>query len=229
MARRPRASAVHRGCSGCCSTTVAVRPNARGVPRGPAAAGRRAPGAPGSRSGGATPERPPPWRPRRSSGGCRGAAPGSPAPAWRPATAGDQAGPYAAPPPLKREAALIWAPSVASVDEPADDEDGCGQAERSVAMAWAAVGVAAELPVVRPPGVGGLYDPSEPEAQRLPLDARHLGAAALDLDPVDAGDAEPVPHCGGVVTPRRRRRFRRSRIRAPRRPRHLVAGMLKVR
>lgn len=74
-----------------------------------------------------------------------------------------------------------------------------GETERSVAVAGSSVGVAAELAVVRPPGVGRFDDPSQTEPQRLLLDARQLGAAALDLELVDARAAEPVSHGAGVV------------------------------
>jgi hypothetical protein len=49
-----------------------------------------------------------------------------------------------------------------------------------------AVGVAAELAVIRPPGVGRFANPAEPEPDRLLLDAGDLGAASLDLELVDA-------------------------------------------
>lgn len=54
-------------------------------------------------------------------------------------------------------------------------------------MSAATVGVAAELPVVRPPRVGGLDDPAQPEPDRLLADAGDLGATQLD---VEVGHAE---------------------------------------
>jgi hypothetical protein len=48
-------------------------------------------------------------------------------------------------------------------EELADDEDGGGEAEGGVSVPCSAVGVAAELAVVRPPRVGGLDNPSHAE------------------------------------------------------------------
>jgi hypothetical protein len=76
------------------------------------------------------------------------------------------------------------APSGAIVEEAADDEDGGGEAEGSVAVVGAAVGVAAELPVVGPPGVGGFDDSAHPESEGL--FAGLFGAAALDVEVVEA-------------------------------------------
>src|SRR4029453_6359519 len=58
---------------------------------------------------------------------------------------------------------------------------------------------AAELPVVGPPGVGRFDDPARPEAQRLTLDIGQLGAAALDLELVDADGKGPVAYRRRVV------------------------------
>jgi hypothetical protein len=65
-----------------------------------------------------------------------------------------------------------------------------------VAVASSLVGVTAELPVVGPPAVGRFDDPAQPEAQRLTLDIGQFGAAALDLELVDADGKEPVPYRG---------------------------------
>jgi hypothetical protein len=94
-----------------------------------------------------------------------------------------------------------WAPAVAPVEESADDEDGGGEAERGVAMAGASVGVAAKLPVVRPPGVGGLNDPAQAESDGLLLDAGDLGAAELDVELGDPVAAETLAYGAGVVAP----------------------------
>jgi hypothetical protein len=88
--------------------------------------------------------------------------------------------------PRRRFAALGGAPAVSPVDELSDDEHDGGEAERGLSVAVASVGAATELPVVRPPGVGGFDDPAEPEAQRLLLHPGDLGAASLDLELVDA-------------------------------------------
>jgi hypothetical protein len=61
------------------------------------------------------------------------------------------------------------------------------------------VGVAAELPVVRRPGVGCFDDPAQPESQRLLLDARDLGTPELDLVLVDARLSESCAHGLRVV------------------------------
>jgi hypothetical protein len=63
-------------------------------------------------------------------------------------------------PPAKRS---IGAPAVAPVDEPADDQHDGREAEGGVSVSGSTVGVAAELAVVRPPRVGRLDDPSQPE------------------------------------------------------------------
>ena len=68
-----------------------------------------------------------------------------------------------------------------------------------MAVAGSPVGVAAKLPVVGSPGVGGFDDPAPPEPQRLTFDARDLGAAALELELVEAGGTQPVPHGTRVV------------------------------
>ena len=68
---------------------------------------------------------------------------------------------------------------VAVVDEPSDDEHGRGELEGGVAVADLAVGVAAELPVVRPPCVGCFDDPTQPEREPVRGARRWLGAAAL--------------------------------------------------
>ena len=57
----------------------------------------------------------------------------------------------------------LRAPAVSVGEELADDEDGGGEAEGGVSVPCSAVGVAAELAVVRPPRVGGLDDPSHAE------------------------------------------------------------------
>ena len=48
-----------------------------------------------------------------------------------------------------------------------------------------AVGVAAQLSVVRQPGVGGFDDPAKPEPRRF-VGSWLFGASALDVDVVDA-------------------------------------------
>jgi hypothetical protein len=58
----------------------------------------------------------------------------------------------------------VRAPAVSPGDEFADDEHRGGEAERDVSVAGSSVGVAAELPVVRPPRVRGLDDPAQPES-----------------------------------------------------------------
>jgi hypothetical protein len=85
------------------------------------------------------------------------------------------------------------------VDEPSDDEGGGCEAESGVAASGASVGVAAELAVVRPPGVRRFDDPPQPESERLRFHARDLGAAPLDSEVVDAGAAETVADGAGVV------------------------------
>ena len=52
-------------------------------------------------------------------------------------------------------------------------------------MGASAVGVAAQLSVVRQPGVGGLDDPAEPEPGWF-VGSWLFGASALDVDVVDA-------------------------------------------
>src|SRR5437868_8266875 len=82
------------------------------------------------------------------------------------------------------------APSVAVGEELADDEDGGGEAEGGVSVAGAAVGVAAELAVVRPPRVGRLHDPSQPEPDGLGGallgGALLFGASTLDVEIVES-------------------------------------------
>src|SRR5436190_23069759 len=51
----------------------------------------------------------------------------------------------------------LRAPAVSVGEELADDEDGGGEAEGGVSVPCSAVGVAAELAVVRPPRVGGCW------------------------------------------------------------------------
>ena len=88
---------------------------------------------------------------------------------------------------------------VAPTDESADDQDGGGEAEGGVAVAAAAVGVAAELPVVRPPRVGGFDDPAQPEPDRLLAHAGDLGAAELDVEVGHPERFESAAHRAGVV------------------------------
>src|SRR5947207_1464246 len=90
------------------------------------------------------------------------------------------------------------APSVAVGEELADDEDGGGEAERGVSVAGAPVGVAAELAVVRPPRVGRLDDPSQPEPDGL-LAALAFGASTLDVEIVESELGELGPDDGVVV------------------------------
>src|SRR5215212_3950319 len=78
----------------------------------------------------------------------------------------------------------LRAPAVSVGEELADDEDGGGEAEGGVSVPCSAVGVAAELAVVRPPRVGGLDDPSHAEPSWLLLHAGNLGASPLDVDVV---------------------------------------------
>src|SRR4051812_42191312 len=92
------------------------------------------------------------------------------------------------------------APSVAVVDEFAGDEDGGGEAEGGVSVVVAAVGVAAELAVVRPPRVGGFHDPAEPEPYG-PVAAGFFGAAALDVEVAEPERGEPFAYDGVVVAP----------------------------
>ena len=60
----------------------------------------------------------------------------------------------------ERIGGLCGVVSVPPVDEFGGDQYGDGEAQGGVAAVGSAVGVAAELPVVRQPGVGGLDDPA---------------------------------------------------------------------
>ncbi len=68
-------------------------------------------------------------------------------------------------------------PPVSPGEEFADGEHGGGEAERGVSLAALAVGVAAELAVVRQPAVGGFDDPAQPERDRLGSSVAGLAAA----------------------------------------------------
>lgn len=74
-----------------------------------------------------------------------------------------------------------WVPAVAVVEESSDDEYGRGESEGGVAVVFSAVGVAAELPVVRPPRVGGFNDPSTSERESVRGAWFGFGASALDV------------------------------------------------
>ena len=64
------------------------------------------------------------------------------------------------------------------VDEAADDEHDGREAEGGVAVSDAAVGAAAELPVVRPPRVRGFDDPAQPEREPVDFATRMLTEVA---------------------------------------------------
>src|SRR4051794_6939850 len=76
-------------------------------------------------------------------------------------------------------------------------------ARQRTAWRWqglAGVGVSAELPVVRPPAIGGLDDPTQPEGERLLRYPRAtFRAAPLDLEVGEVTGDEPVPDGAGVV------------------------------
>lgn len=71
--------------------------------------------------------------------------------------------------------------AVAVGEEFADDEHGDGKADRGVAVADLAVGLATQLPVVREPAVGGFDDPAQPERDRLWSSVAGLAAALDDM------------------------------------------------
>ena len=90
------------------------------------------------------------------------------------------------------------APAVAVGEELADDQHGGGEAERGVAVAVLAVGVSAELPVVRQPRVGRFDDPTKPERDRFRPRVTGL-AATLDDVIGESGSGELSSDLGVVV------------------------------
>ena len=85
------------------------------------------------------------------------------------------------------------------VDESSDDEDGGGESECGVAVAVSAVGVAAELAVVGPPGVGGFDDPAQPESEPMRLSRCWVCASSLDVELPESVGVELMPDLGVVV------------------------------
>ena len=75
-------------------------------------------------------------------------------------------------------------------------------ARHRAAWRWgaSAVGAAAQLSVVRQPGVGGFDDPAKPERDGL-VGSLLFGASALDVDVVDAERGEAAAHNGIVIAP----------------------------
>jgi hypothetical protein len=68
-------------------------------------------------------------------------------------------------------------------------------------MSGAPIGVSSELAVVRPPGVGGLDDPPQPQPQRLLLNSGDLRATALDLELGDAPGPQSITHRARLIAP----------------------------
>src|SRR5687768_5597003 len=68
-------------------------------------------------------------------------------------------------------------------------------------MSGAPIGVSSELAVVRPPGVGGLDDPPQPQPKRLLLHSGDLRATALDLEFGDAPGPQSITHRARVIAP----------------------------
>jgi hypothetical protein len=93
-------------------------------------------------------------------------------------------------------------PAVSPGGKFAENEHGRGEAERGVVVAALAVGVAAELTVVRQPRVGGFDDPAEPECDGSWLVVAGL-ASALDDVIVEVNGIE-LPRIFGSSQPRSR-------------------------
>src|SRR6266699_2814368 len=94
---------------------------------------------------------------------------------------------------------LFGAPSVAVVEESTGDDDGGGEAEGGVTVAVLPVGVASQLPLVRPPGVRRFDDPTHPEGEAMRSTRRWLGAATLDVEIDQTAVGEASAYDGIVV------------------------------
>ena len=68
-----------------------------------------------------------------------------------------------------------------------------------MAVSVCSVGAAAELAVVRPPGVGGFDDPAQPESESVWFTRFGFGASFLDVKIVEAVGVELTPDLGVVV------------------------------